>query len=57
MDILNFDWCWPIFNACDFYRVHACHPLFNDYPQLIDTWCVKEAFLWFEVEVMFPSDA
>ncbi len=26
---------WPHVDARDFYRVHLCHPLFKDYPQVI----------------------
>jgi hypothetical protein len=31
-DILNFGGHRPIFYACNFYGVHACYPLFKDYP-------------------------
>jgi hypothetical protein len=29
--------------------IHVCHPLFNDYPQVINARGVKDAFFWFEV--------
>ena len=45
-DILRF---WPLSNTVDFYQVHASHPLFKDYPQVIDAWCMEYTFLWFEV--------
>src|SRR6266702_2468393 len=44
--------CWPRVYACDFYRVHACHPLFKDYPQVIHGRCMECTFLWFEVKVV-----
>jgi hypothetical protein len=34
----------PILDSCDFYGVHACHPLFNDYPQVINAGGVECAF-------------
>jgi hypothetical protein len=42
-DVLNFGWYRPIFYACNFNQVHACHPLFNDYPQVINAGGVKGA--------------
>src|SRR6266702_4438367 len=44
--------CQPSLDSCNFYWVHACHPLFKDYPQVIHGWHMEKAFLWFEVEVM-----
>ncbi len=49
-------WCWPVFYACDFYWVHACHPLFKDYPQVIHGGCMEHALLRLEVEVMSLHD-
>src|SRR6266702_3739563 len=46
----------PSINTCRFYRVHACHPLFKDYPQVIHGWCMEEALLWFEVKVVLFCD-
>src|SRR6266702_406033 len=45
--------CWPCVNSHNFYWVHACHPLFKNYPQVIYGWCMECAFLWFEIQVMF----
>ncbi len=44
--------CWPCVYARDFYRVHACHPLFKDYPQVIHGRRMERAFLQLKVEVM-----
>ncbi len=44
---------WPCVYAHNFYRVHACHPLFKDYPQVIHGGRMEEAFFWFEVEIVF----
>src|SRR6202453_1153692 len=49
---LDFGGCWPIFNARDLCRVHACYPLFKDYPQVIDGWGMERALLWLEVQVV-----
>ena len=57
MDVLNFFQCLPVFDACNFYWVHTSHPLFKDYPQVINTWDVEEALLQFEVQVVFGSDS
>ncbi len=48
--------CWPCVYACDFYWVHACHPLFKDYPQVIHGMCMERAFLRFEVQVVIECD-
>src|SRR6266702_5968572 len=47
---------WPSVNSSNFYWVHACHPLFKDYPQVIHRWHMERALLWFEVQVMFFCD-
>jgi hypothetical protein len=47
--ILNFGWCGPVFDAHNFYRFHVCHPLFNDYPQVINAGGMKCAFLLWSV--------
>jgi hypothetical protein len=41
--VLNFGWCGPIFDSRNFNGVHACHPLFNDYPQVINAGCYDYA--------------
>ena len=46
---LNFFGYLPVFDARNFYQVHASHPLFKDYPQVIDTWGVEDALLQLEV--------
>ena len=51
-DILNFGWPWPISYPLYFYGVHACHPLFNDYPQIIYSRRMEDAFLWLEKQVI-----
>ena len=53
MNVLNFFQCWPVFDACNFNQVHASHPLFKDYPQVIDTGDVEKTFLQFEVQIVF----
>src|SRR6266702_1910913 len=45
--------CGPCVDPHNFYWVHACHPLFKDYPQVIHGWRMEKAFFRFEVEVMF----
>jgi hypothetical protein len=50
-DVLNFGGCRPIFDTCNFDGVHVCYPLFKDYPQVIHTWGMEGALLWFEIEV------
>src|SRR6266702_1914603 len=47
--------CWPRVYARDFYWVHACHPLFKDYPQVIHGRRMECAFLRFEVKVMIKG--
>ncbi len=42
----------PRVYARNFYWVHACHPLFKDYPQVIHGRRMESAFLGFEVEVV-----
>src|SRR6266702_3579070 len=48
--------CWPCVYTRDFYWVHACHPLFKDYPQVIHGRRMERAFLRFEVKVMVECD-
>ena len=43
-------WCWPVSYAHNFHWVHACHPLFKDYPLVINGGSVKDALGQFEVE-------
>ncbi len=47
---------WPRVDACDFCRVHLCHPLFKDYPQVIHRGRVEQAFFRFEVEIVELGD-
>ena len=51
-DILNFGLPGPVSYALYFYWVHACHPLFNDYPQIIYSQCMEDTFLWFEIKIV-----
>src|ERR1700761_2154808 len=51
-DVLNFVWRGPVPYGRNFDGVHACHPLFKDYPQVIDTGCVENALFRFEVEIV-----
>ena len=55
-DILDFGWCWPILNARNFYRVHASHPLFKNYPQVIDTRNMETAFGELDEQVVFGEE-
>src|ERR1700735_1677542 len=54
-NILDFDRRWPVFDACNLDRIHASHPLFKDYPQVIYSRGMENALLWFEVEVVVGS--
>jgi hypothetical protein len=56
VDVLNRGRCRPVFDAGNFDRVHASHPLFKDYPQVINTRGMEDTFLWFEVEVVIKGD-
>ena len=49
-----FDLCWggPVFDARNFYWDHASHPLFKNYPQVINTGNMKMAFGQFDEEVV-----
>src|ERR1700677_1937660 len=51
-NVLDFGGYGPIFNARNLGGVHACHPLFKDYPQVIDGRGMECALLRFEVEVV-----
>src|ERR1700677_15301 len=51
-NILYFVGYGPILYTCDFCGVHACYPLFKDYPQVIYGWGMESALLRFEVQVM-----
>src|ERR1700677_3735342 len=55
-DVLDFGGYGPVFNARNFGGVHACHPLFKDYPQVIDGRGMERALFWFEIEVMILHD-
>ena len=51
-DVLNFGWPRPVSYPLYFYWVHACHPLFNDYPQIIHLWRMEDTLFWFEEQVV-----
>src|ERR1700677_2543565 len=55
-NILDFGGYGPVFNARNFGWVHACHPLFKDYPQVIDGRGMECALFRFEIEVMILRD-
>src|SRR6266702_2417871 len=57
LDFHDVCWCRPGFNSSTFYWVHACHPLFKDYPQVIHGWCMECALLWFKVQFVVFCDA
>ena len=48
-NVLDSVWCRPVPDRRNFDRVHACHPLFKDYPQVIDTQGVEDALFQLEV--------
>jgi len=54
--VLNFGGRWPVFDACNFDRVHVSHHFFKNYPQVIDTRCMEDTLLKFEVQVMFGGE-
>src|ERR1700761_1771155 len=54
-NVLDLVWRGPVFDRRDFNGVHACHPLFKDYPQVIDARGMENAFFRFEVQVVFYS--
>src|SRR6202453_4139958 len=51
-NVLDFGGYGPVFNARNFGGVHACYPLFKDYPQVIDRRGMEGALLRFEVQVV-----
>jgi len=51
-NVLNLVWHGPVSDRCNFDRVHTCHPLFKDYPQVIDTRGMENTLFWFEVQVV-----
>src|ERR1700677_4724526 len=51
-NILYFVGYGPILYSCDFCGVHACYPLFKDYPQVIYRWGMERALLRLEVQVV-----
>src|ERR1700677_745524 len=51
-DVFDFVGYGPVFNARNFGRIHACYPLFKDYPQVIYGRGMEGALLWFEVQVV-----
>src|ERR1700761_3533572 len=57
MDVLDLVRHGPIFYSCDFDGIHASHPLFKDYPQVINAWGMEDAFFQLEIEIMFGSES
>src|ERR1700677_3213302 len=55
-DVLDFGGCGPVFDACNFCGVHACYPLFKDYPQVIYGWGMERALFGLEIEVVILCD-
>src|SRR6202453_4801842 len=55
-NILDFGGYGPVFYARNFGWVHACHPLFKDYPQVIDGRSMERALFRFEIDVMILRD-
>src|ERR1700677_1054200 len=51
-NVLDFGGYGPVFNARYFGGVHACYPLFKDYPQVIYGRGMERALLWLEVQVV-----
>src|SRR6266702_6413073 len=47
---------WPCVYTCNFYWVHACHPLFKDYPQVNHGGRMERALLGFELKVVIERD-
>ena len=43
----------PVSYPSNFHQVHTCHPLFKDYPQVINGGGMKRALGQFEVEGLF----
>ena len=54
-NVLDLDRRWPVFDTCNFDWIHASHPLFKDYPQVINSGGVEDALLRFEIEVVVGS--
>ena len=55
-NVLDLIWLWPVFDSHNFDRVNISHPLFKDYPQVIDTRGVEDAFFRFEIKVVFGGE-
>ena len=55
-NVFDFGGNRPIFDARNFRGVHACHPLFKDYPQVIDRRGMERALFWFEIKVVILRD-
>src|ERR1700677_3397006 len=55
-NFFDFGGVGPVFNARNFGGVHACHPLFKDYPQVIDGRGMERSLFRFEIEVMSLRD-
>src|SRR6266404_7802731 len=53
MDIFDGFWDGPVGNARNFNGVHAGHPLFKNYPQVIYGCHLPHTLFRFKVEVMF----
>ena len=52
MDVFDFCWGRPGFDTGNFYWVHASHPLFKNYPQVIDARDMKTALGELDKQVM-----
>ena len=55
MNVLDLDRRWPVFDTRNFDWIHVSHPLFKDYPQVIDLGGMEDALLQFEVEIVVGS--
>ena len=51
-DIFDFCWGGPVLDARNFYQVHASHPLFKHYPQVINVGNMEVTFRKFDKEVV-----
>ena len=55
-NIFDFGGDRPIFDTRNFCGVHACHPLFKDYPQVIDRRGMERALFGLEIKVVVLRD-
>ena len=47
---------WPVLYTCNFHWIHTCHPLFKDYPQVINGGSVKDALGKFKEQGVVAGD-